>query len=141
MGVICKGGRRYRVSRFGPEGGFGCVSAFGSGFAEAIEDGGSEPGRRGRLGYDEVEAEGIQAAHGGKEAGGCLAGIVARGEDFHGGILGRADGPAPGEEAGASGALPGVGVGGLGEEVEGGGGGVVAGEEAGGGGGGGKAEG
>jgi hypothetical protein len=42
------------------------VSARSGGFAEAIDDGGAETGRGRRLGDDEIEVEGIEAAHGGE---------------------------------------------------------------------------
>jgi hypothetical protein len=72
--------------------------------------------------------EGIEAAHGSEKPGGGFARVVARGEDFEGGELGRSGGAGPGEEADATGTLPGIALGDAGEEAQGGAGRVVAGE-------------
>ena len=53
------------------------------GFAQAGRGSRRRARRRRGLGDDEIEAERIQPAHGGEEAGGGFAGIVARRKDFH----------------------------------------------------------
>ena len=86
---------------------------------QAIHDGSSQAGRWRGLGYDQIERERIEPAHGGKKAGGGFAGIIEGSEHFHCGKLKRSDGAAPGQKAGTPGALPDLALVDAGEENDG----------------------